>query len=99
MEKIKLNNGQIFNIIPMGINTNEYGKSRKFSFTSDLGYGEIEIAFSMENIRKIEYLSTADEILKTYIDSISLKSLSKEFDKQVEDGIIADVYSVMLNLS
>lgn len=97
MEKIKLNNEQIFELIPMGIDTNLYGKTRRFSFISELEYGDIEEAFnSTENISKIEYLSVSDELLKTYTDCISLKMLSKEFNKQVEDGVVADVYTVVL---
>ena len=98
MEKIKLNNGQIFEIVPMGIDTNMFEKTRKFSFVSDLGYGDIETAFSVGNIGKIEYLSTADELLKAYTDCKSLKMLSKEFNKKVEDKVVADVYTVELGL-
>ena len=99
MEKIKLNNNQIFEIIPMGIDTNLFEKSRKFSFASTLNYGEIETAFNPQNINKIEYISTANELLKTYIDCKSLKMLSKEFGKQVEDTVIADVYTVVLEIA
>ena len=45
MEKIKLNNEQIFDLIPMGIMSNIYDKTRSFSFVSNLGYGDIETAF------------------------------------------------------
>jgi hypothetical protein len=99
METIKLNNNQEFEIIPMGIDTNLFEKTRKFSFISTLGYGEIETAFNTENINKIEYLSASDELLKTYDDCVSLKMLSKEFNKQVEDKVIADVYTVVLGLA
>lgn len=99
MEKIKLSNGQMLKIIPMGIETNTYDKTRRFSFVSALGYTDIETAFNTENISKIEYLSSTDELLKTYTDSIILKSLTKEFDKQVEDEVVADVYSVELEIS
>lgn len=96
MERIKLNNERILELIPMGINSNNFNKTRSFSFVTDLNYEEIEVIFSASNISNIEYLSIADELLKTYKDCISLKSLTKEFNKQVEDNIIADVYTVVL---
>lgn len=99
MEKIRLKDEQIFEIIPMGIETSAYEKVRKFSFASDLNYAEIETTFSTDNICKIEYYSEANELLKTYTDCTSLKSLSKEFSKQVEDDVISDVYSVVLEVS
>lgn len=97
MEKIKLVNGQIFEIIPVGIVTKDYEKIRMFSFISTLGYGEIENAFSnVSNIQTIEYYSATDEILKTYTDCISLKSITKEFNREIEEGKYSDVYSVIL---
>lgn len=99
MEKIKLNNRDEFELIPMGIDTNDYEKKRIFSFISELGYNDIETDFaSNENIGKIEYYSASDELLKTYDDCITLKSIRKEFNRQVEDDIIADVYSVELEI-
>ena len=97
MENIKLHDKQ-FEIIPMGIETNLYNKTRKFSFVSDLGYFDVEIAFDKDNISNIEYYSSADELLKTYTDCISLKMLSKEFNKEYEDGKIADIYIVVLEI-
>lgn len=99
MEKIKLKNEEVFEIVPMGIETDLYNKTRTFSFISELGYAEIETAFTTQSLSKIEYLSSTDELLKTYMDCIILKSLTKEFDKQVEDDVIADVYSVELVIS
>ena len=94
MESIKLNDGKVFEIIPMGITTSE--KTRKYSFVSELGYEEIETAFNTENISSIQYLSDHGELLKTYSDCTILKSLSKEFGRQIEDALVADVYSVVL---
>lgn len=96
MEKIKLGNKQTFEILPMGISTNVFEKTRTFSFISDLGYSEVEIAFQPENISQIEYYSIADELLKIYADCAALKSLTKEFGKEYEDGKFADVYTVVL---
>lgn len=80
MEKIKLNNGQIFELEPMGIITSD--KRRFFSFKSELPYQEIETAF-IENLEKVEYLSTADELLVTYVDCVSLKSISKDIETSI----------------
>ena len=99
METIKLNNDQVFEIIPMGIETNIYDKIRKFSFLSDLGYGGIETAFNTENISKIIYYSASNDLLKTYTDCLYLKALSKEFNRQIEDGVFANVYTVELTIS
>ena len=98
MEKIKLNNKQTFDIIPMGIGTNKYEKKRFFSFIADLGYSDIENAFNKANISKIDYYSSVGELLKTYTDCISLKVLSKELDKEYEDGKFADIYTVKLEI-
>lgn len=97
MEKIKINNGQIFEAIPMGIDTNIFESTRKFSFISDSSYGEVETSFK-DNIAKIEYLSVSAELLKAYTDCIGLKMLSKEFNKEYEDGKFADVYTVVLEI-
>lgn len=98
MEKIKLKDDTVLEIIPMGIETNNYNKIRKFSFKSELGYGEIERLFNIENISSVHYLSVADEVLKTYNDCIGLKSLSKVFNSEIEDGIVSDIYVVELEI-
>lgn len=98
MEKIKLDNGIEFDIVPMGIETNTFNKTRKFKFISELVYGEIEGSFNIENISRIEYLSVADELLKTYTDCINLKMIAKEFNKEYEDGKFADAYIVVLEI-
>lgn len=99
MEKIKLNNNLEFELIPMGIETNNYNKTRKFSFISELEYGDIERAFSEDNISEIEYLSASSELLKTYTDCVKLKMMAKEFNKQYEDGLFSDVYTVELEIN
>lgn len=98
MEKIKLTNGQILDIIPMGICMNMYERTRTISFVSNLGYADIESAFETPNIENIEYLSAAGDLLKTYSDCTGLKSLTKEFGRQVEDSIVSDVYTVVLTI-
>jgi hypothetical protein len=99
MEKIKLNNEQIFDLIPMGIMSNIYDKTRSFSFVSNLGYDDIETAFgNPDNISVVKYYSASSELLKTYTDCKSLKAVKKEFNKEYEDGKFADVYTVTLEI-
>ncbi|MDF2906849.1 MAG: hypothetical protein K0R34_2170 [Herbinix sp.] len=84
MEKIKLSNGVIFEITPMGITSLDVQKRRSFNFASELSYDEIETEFkNPDNIASIQYLSEADEVLKTYADCVSLKILSKNIDTGV----------------
>lgn len=78
-DKIKLRNGLIFELVPDGIKP--YDKTRKITITSDLTYAEIESCFAnTDNISTIQYLSEADEVLKTYADCVSLKTLYKDYD-------------------
>jgi hypothetical protein len=78
MEKIKLTNGQEFFIVPMGITSAE--KRRSFIILSDLQFTEIETAFSDSNITSIQYLSETGEILATYNDCITLKTMARDLE-------------------
>lgn len=80
VEKIRLNNGQEFELIPMGIVDNIVTKRRKFTFKSDLDYGDVEAQFADDNVAKIEHLNSEGEIMRTYLDCVSLKSLSRDID-------------------
>lgn len=89
-EKIKLKNGQEFEIIPMGIEVQ--GNRRVFKFVSELSYPKVLEMFSDEdNISKIDYILADGSVDKTYLDCISLKSLSFNPYYQVGDKTI-DVY-------
>jgi hypothetical protein len=82
MEKIKLSNGTIFEIIPMGITETE--KRRSISFNSDLTYTEIEDNLrNTNNINCIQYISASDDVLVSYADCGALKKLSKDIDSGV----------------
>ena len=83
MEKIKVNS-QTFNLVPNGISS--INKQRSFTITSSLTYTEIESAFS--DVSRIEYLSEIDEVLNTYLDGVSLKSLSKDIDSGTYMAVI-----------
>lgn len=82
MEKIRLKNGQEFDLIPMGIVNNIVTKRRRFTFTSSLSYEEIEAQFSQDNISKIEYLNESGATLATYLDCVSLKSLARDINTE-----------------
>jgi len=89
-EKIKLKNGQEFEIIPMGIEMQ--GNRRIFKFVSELSYPEVLESFSNEdNLSKIDYILANGSVDKTHLDCISLKSLSFNPGYQVGDESV-DVY-------
>lgn len=98
MEKIRLKNGQVFDIIPMSINTNNNTKSRLFKIISALSSNEIKEIFTKDNIAIIEYILEDGTINKTYYDCVSLKGTSVEYDAQVDENITADVYTVELSI-
>ena len=76
MEKIKLSNDQLFEIIPMGISSSD--KKRVLIISSDLQYANIETAFL--NVDRIEYLSESGEVLAVYTDGVSVKTISKDIE-------------------
>ena len=96
MEKIKLKDDTILELIPMGITTKSFEKKRTFRFMSEMDYNDVETAFVSENVAEIEYLSASDDLLKVYTDNLSLISLTKEFNREIEDGVFSDVYIVVL---
>jgi hypothetical protein len=90
MEKIKLTNNTILDIIPMGINTNTFVKRRTFNISSSLTYLEIEtLLTNKDNITSIQYLSENEEVLATYSDCASLKIISKD----IETGVYTAEFS------
>ena len=97
MEKVKLKNGTLFDIVPMGISQSD--KIRTIKFISSLPYVEIEALFdSTNNVSNIQYLSELDEVLATYLDCVILKSLSKAKNVVIDDSLTADIYTVELSI-
>ena len=87
MEKIKIGTN-IFDIPPMGIIENT--KRRSFVILSDLPYADIETAFI--DVSNIQYFSEAGEQLATYMDGISVKTITKDLEAgtyTIETGIDA----------
>ena len=74
MEKIRLKNGQEYNLSPNGIRTE--GNKRKFTVYSDT---DPESAFS-SSIDRIEYLGADGEVLKTYLDCVKVTAISRDIE-------------------
>lgn len=77
-EKIRLKNGQEFELTPMGIRQTE--KSREITFSSTLSTSQIEALLTDDNISRIEYLSEAGEVLNTYLDCVAVKAIQKNIE-------------------
>lgn len=89
MEKIKLKNGQEFELVPMGISINEFKKRSTFKILTNLPYEEIKAAFSdPENISEISHVLDDETINKVYTDCVSLTSL------KFEPGDGLDTYTI-----
>lgn len=92
-EKIKLKNGQIFELIPMGIKTKTLEKTRVFKVVSDLAYDEmLAILSDSVNIGSIEYITEDNLVTKTYLDCVSLKGLEFRPEYQITDMDTHDIY-------
>ncbi len=92
MEKLKIGNTE-FDLVPMGISEDTQRKTRSFRFTSQLSNGvvyDIVSAITTE----IQHIGNDGKVSNTYADIASFKGLLFEKDVIVEDGVIADVYTV-----
>jgi len=97
MERIVLKNGQEFEIIPMGINTNEFMKRRTFKFISNLPYDEVKNIFmTNSNLEEIDYV-LADGSRHTYTDCAKLKQLSQQYSVRVGEENQRDVYVAVIS--
>jgi hypothetical protein len=96
-EKIKVANGQEFDLVPMGI-SNPSDKRRQFKFTSDMPYDDIKIMFlNPDNLASIDHILQSGEVTTTYTDCVSLKQLSTEFDVLIGEETI-DVYTALISI-
>lgn len=96
-EKIRLKNGQEFEIIPMGIEVQ--GNRRIFKFVSELSYPEVlEVFANEDNISKIEYILADGTTGRTYLDCVSLKALGFNPKYQVFEDATADVFIVEISI-
>ena len=87
MEKIKLSNGQIYNIKTSGVMSTDTALTVTIVTDSDLVTVE-KIISNKENMRKIELLSESDEVLRIYSDYVTLKSIEKRKNVVIETKII-----------
>lgn len=87
MEKIKLSNGQIYEIKTSGITSTDSTLAISIVTDSDLATVE-NIVSDKENMRKIELLSESDEVLRIYSDYATLKSIEKRKNVVIETKII-----------
>lgn len=99
MEKIILKNGQEFELVPNGINTNEYARKRTFIFKPTLAQTEtLEMFSDFANTEKIDYILGDGTVGKTYLDCVSLKKLGFIPNYKLDENTTADVYSVELSI-
>lgn len=92
-EKIKLKNGQEFDLIPNGIVTDEAKQRRYFKFTSELAYTDILAALSnTANLMQVDYIAEDGTTARTYADCTALKSLNYVLEYQIDDNTTANIY-------
>ena len=97
MEKIKLKNGQEFELVPMGIVNDDINKRRKFKIVSELPYEEIKAIFNdADNIAVIDY-AVDTTVSKTYADCVILKSLKFEVGYRIDESTERDIYIIELS--
>ena len=88
MEKLVFKNYK-FNLVPVGIATNDATKRRAFKFISNLPYQEVEdILTNPENFATVQY-KLGEDVIATYADCVALKTLSKD----IETGVYTAEYS------
>lgn len=98
MEKLRLSNGQEFDVIPMGIKN--LGDIRTFEIVSNLDYRDILQQFTnTENINTIEYILADGTIDTTYMDCVGFKNIKYSPKASEEDNMIQHVYTVELSVN
>ena len=75
MEKIRIS-GHTFDLIPMGISSGD--KKRSYTISTVLSHSEVETAFT--DVDKIEHLSETGEVLTTYLDGVSTKTITHDLE-------------------
>ena len=79
MEKIKLSNGQIFDLEPMGIITQN--NKRIFTLQTNLTTEELaEIFSNPNNINRIQYILESGEVAVTYLDCAYATAITKSIN-------------------
>lgn len=97
-EKLKLANGQEFDLIPMGVIPDESKKVRYFRFTSEMTDSELKaIFFNSSNLTSVDYIQE-DGATKTYADCVKTLVLSFVPNFKVDDNTTADIYIVTVSI-
>lgn len=97
MEKIRLNNGQEFELVPMG--TTIFGGSMTFEIVSNLEHAEILQHFKdIKNIESIEYILSDDTTYTTYMDCVGFMNTTYIPRVNEEDNTFQNVYIVELKV-
>jgi len=97
-EKIRLNDGTEFTLIPMGIEDIDAEKLRLFKITTDLPITEVITKFSDANaISYIEYILADNAIGAIYQDCTDFKSVEYIPNMQINDNTIAKVLIVKVS--
>ena len=94
-EKIRLKDNTEFTIIPNGIDTRD--KYRIIKFISNMTFEQIKNIFNDTNIEKIDYILSDNSIYASYVDSVTLKSLTFVPNVQVDDNIVSDIFIAVLS--
>lgn len=82
MEKLLLKNGHEFDVVPLGIVSNEMTKRRRITIKTDMDYNEVlAILSNKDNISEIKYSLKNGTVIAVYQDCVSLKSLTKDFEQ------------------
>jgi len=81
MEKLLLKNGHEFDVVPLGIVSNEMTKRRRITIKTDMDYNDVlAILSNKDNISEIKYSLENGTVIAVYQDCVSLKSLTRDFD-------------------
>jgi len=81
MEKLLLKNGHEFDVVPLGIVSNEMTKRRRITIKTDMDYNDVlAILSNKDNISEIKYSLENGTVIAVYQDCVSLKTLTRDFD-------------------
>jgi hypothetical protein len=94
-EKIRLKNGQEFELVPMGIDTRDTEKRRYFKIISILTYAELlTILSNSVNLESIDYILEDGTTSKTFLDCVSLKGLEFKIGYIIDDTTTKDIFII-----
>lgn len=95
MEKIKIGD-TLYDLVPMGLNQSD--KDRSFTISSELPF--VDIVQTFTDVTSIQHLSETDEILSSYLDGVSVKTITRDFENGTytivvsTDAVVAEIKSL-----